>query len=240
MPIPVPIGSFSKKPFPAEVLQRLSQKDADRNLVQKQLGNPCTVRAAGRYWFYANSREMIGFIGSDLVFEDYEWLAIGFDVSDHVTFIEYNDSMSGCLSNGICNYSGLLYIKPFLTVLSAPKADDQLAKSYQVSADECAIYIYMEPFPINWAGAPGMKLSIDGNNQGVINNKTYLFLTHSKGDIHIGAYQTEFTTHCRGGEKLYVKVTPSWKSYELAKDLSPVDSLIGEAAIRSRQLALSY
>ena len=240
MPVPIPIGAFSKTPFPPKVLQRLAQKEADKNLVQEQLGNPCTVRDGGKYWFYSSWREVLGFIGTDLVFDDFEWLAVGFDVSDHVTFIEHNDSISGCLSNGICNYSGLLHTEPRLAVLSAPKADDQFAKSYQVSADECAIYIYMEPFPINWAGAPGMKLSIDGNKQGVINNKTYLFLTHSKGDIHIEAYQIGFTTHCRGEEKLYVKVTPSWKSYDMAKDLSPVDPLTGEAAIRSRQLALPY
>ena len=109
---------------------------------------------------------MVGFIGAGVVFDDFEWLAIRFDAMDKVTFIELSDSVSGCLSNGICNYSGSLGTNPSLAVLNAPTADDELAKSYQVSVNECALYIYQEPFPIKWAAAPGMKLFIDDKGRG--------------------------------------------------------------------------
>jgi len=238
-PIPVPVKAFSKQPYPSEVLQRLAQKDADRTLVIQTLGNPRALRSAGRYWFYASIRDTVGFIGAGVVFQDFEWLAVRYDDSDHVTSLEYSDDVSGCLSDGICNYSGLLYSNPSLAVLSAPRAEDERIKSYQVHVDECVLYVYQEPVSFKSASGP-VVVSIDGKAQGVINYKTYLFLKHSPGYVHIGAYQFRITTQCRGGEKVYVKAVESWKSFETGQGLFIVVTTEGEAAILSRQLALPY
>ena len=238
-PIPFPIGLFTKRLYSSEKLQILSRKDADRKLVRQTFGDPKAIRSAGKYWFYSNIREYLGFIGTDLVFQDFEWLAVRFDVADHVNFVEYNDSVNGCLSNGICNYSGLLYSNPSLAVLSAPRDEDEFIKSYKVGKDECAIYFYLEPFSFRPASG-SVTFFVDGKPFGVTNYKTYLFIKQPPGEIHIGAYQFRITIQCRAGEKIYIKAVESWKSYKRGKDLCPVIAAKGEKAIRSRKLALSY
>ncbi|MEZ4599590.1 MAG: hypothetical protein R2940_07360 [Syntrophotaleaceae bacterium] len=147
--IPVPIAPFTKRPYPQDVLENVGKKGTDKKLVLKILGNPKAVRSAGKYWFYASNRDMLGFIGSDVVLQDFEWLAVHFDDLGQVDFLEKKESVDGCLSNGICNYSGLIYSNPSLAVLSAPKIEDEKSKFYKVSDRECAIYIYMEPV---WGG----------------------------------------------------------------------------------------
>ncbi len=59
----VPVGAFTKEPFPAELRQKLSPGQADRTLVRQLLGSPTTHKAGGQYWFYARSRATWGVIG---------------------------------------------------------------------------------------------------------------------------------------------------------------------------------
>ena len=70
VPVPVPVGAFTRKPYSPEKLQVLLQKDADKGLVKEVLGYPQAERLSGRYWFYASNRETVGFIGGgDLIFD---------------------------------------------------------------------------------------------------------------------------------------------------------------------------
>jgi hypothetical protein len=196
------------------------------------------TRAKGTYWFYASDRERWWLIGSDVVMRDSEWVGIQFDDSGHVSFIDHNDDMHGCLSNGICHFYGLFSKQPSKLVITAPMSEDAAAKSHQARADECAVYLYHEPLP--WFGglAPA-AFSVDGKTRGFINDKTYLFLTHAIGEISISAYQFTMTTKCEEGNRLYIRATKAmdW-SWDTGEDLSPVDAAEGESAIRSRRLAL--
>lgn len=235
LPVPVPI--FSRTPYPAELLQRLSARDADKNLVRRAMGPPAAVRDGGRYWFYASSREVLGVIGTDAVFEKFEWLAIEFDDRQRVVFLEHNDGRSGCLSNGICQLAGLFGTAPSTAVITAPRVREAEAKLHLPRADECAIYLYLEKLPplaMAW-----VTFSVDGRIQGILDDKTFLFLTHPRGNIAIGAYQFKVNATCRGGERLYVKAVKAmdW-SADTGKELTPVDAAAGEAVIRARRLAL--
>lgn len=223
----VPLAPFTNSPYRPEVIQKLSQAEADKNLVRQTLGTPKWVLANGNTWIYVNSHPTWGIIGgtSSAVVTDDEWLAVQFDNAGRVVFIESNEMMK-CLSNGMC-LDG-----------TAPTSQDQPAKSYQARAGECAVYLFLNPLP--WplqAGA--VKFLVDGKAVGTVNSKTYLFLTHLQGDIRIAAYDLDISTHCVGGEKLYVRAVKkqdwSWKTGE---DLAPVDAKEGEAAIRARALAM--
>ncbi len=234
----VPVGWLSKSPYRPEVMQKLSQKDTDRNLVRLTLGSPKAVKSGGRYWFYANSRETWGIIGgsSSGVFTEDEWLAVQFDDAGRVIFLEHNSD--SCLSNGMCHLGGLFTTQPSEIVVTAPTLQDAAAKSYQVSADECAVYLFLKslPWPLD---AGRLKFSVDGRGQGLVNDKSYLFLTHPQGKISISAYQFTIAAQCMGGEKLYVGADKGldW-SWETGRDLSSVNAVEGEAAIRTRRLAL--
>lgn len=225
--IVVPIGIFTRSPYSAELLQKLSAPGADRNTVRAALGNPVLTKAQGEYWFYWNSRVTWGLIGgsSSAVVTDDEWLAVRFDQAGKVSFVEKND-LHKCVSNGLC-FGG-----------AAPAGDDAFAKSYRPKADECAAYLFLDrlpwPFP---AGA--VKYFVDGAPVGNVHADTYLFLVHPAGKIDIAAYDLKISTKCIGGEKLYVKaikkLDTSWLTGE---DLAPVSAAEGEAAIGKRRAAL--
>lgn len=225
--IAVPVGVFTKPPYGPEVLQTLSEQDADRERVRRVLGSPAQVKAKGEYWYYSNSRAMWGVIGgtSSAVFTDDDWLAVRFDKAGKVVFVEKNDLLK-CLSNGMC-FDG-----------TAPHADDSFARSYQPRADECAVYLMLDRLP--WPLRAGtVKFLVDGVPIGDVNSKTYLFLTHAPGAVDIAAYDLKIGTRCIGGEKLYVravkKIDASWLTGE---DLAPLSSAEGEAAIGIRRAAL--
>lgn len=237
IPIPVPITAFTKPPYPPKVMQKLSQKDSNRDLVRQELGSPKAIKSSGQYWFYATARESLGFIGADLVITDYEWVAIQFNDVDRVIFIEHNDDIKGCLSNGICQFSGLFGTQPSKAVITAPSVNDIAVKSNRVLPDECAVYVFLKHHPFLSVGS--VMVFIDGKAQSIINDKTYLFQTHPAGEVSISAYQFNIATKCNGGERLYVRADKAldW-SWETGKDLAPVDAIEGEAAIRTRRLAL--
>lgn len=235
--IPIPVGPLSRSPFPPEVLQRLTHQDADKLLVQRTLGHPVATRAGGRYWFYASARESVGFIGADLVIKKYEWVAIQFNDEKRVIFLEHSDEGRGCLSNGICQSAGLFSTQPSTAVITAPRVQDAVVRSYQPRADECAVYLYLDRLP--WLADARATFSINGRTQGIIDDKTYLFLAHPRGEISITAYQFKMHVTCRGGEKFFVKTVKArdW-SLETGKELTRVGAVEGEAAIRTRRLAL--
>jgi hypothetical protein len=225
--IVVPVGVFTKTPYTQEVLQKLSDKNADRERARQLLGEPALVKAKGEYWFYWNSRAMWGIIGgsSSAVLTDEEWLAVRFDSAGKVVFAEKND-LHKCLSNGMC-FGGM-----------APHADDALAKSYRPKADECAVYLLLDRLP--WPFPAGsVKYFVDGAPIGNVESDTYLFLVHPAGNIDIAAYDLRIATQCIGGEKLYVKavkkIDTSWLTGE---DLAPLSGTEGEAAISKRRAAL--
>lgn len=225
--IVVPVGMFTKTPFTPEVLQQLSDGNADRERVRQLLGEPLVVKAKGEYWFYWNSRAMWGIIGggSSAVLTDDDWLAVRFDSAGKVIFAESNH-LRKCLSNGMC-FGGV-----------APSADDELAKAYRPKADECAAYLFLDRLP--WPFPAGtVKYFVDGNPIGNVASDTYLFLTHPAGAIRLAAYDLEISTKCTGGEKLYVKavkkIDTSWLTGE---DLAPLSAAEGEAAISQRRAAL--
>lgn len=230
----------TKEPYPGELLSKLSSNDADRNLVRSLLGTPSVTKNSGEYWFYANIREVVGVLGgpSGAVIEDYEWVAIQFDNSDKVVYYEYNDSVFGCLSNGICHLKGLFPGRLPGTVLTAPRADDFNAKNYPVKENECSIYFFQEPIFHIRAGNYPVSLYVNGNLHGTINYETYLFFTHEPGEINLKSYQFDINTNCNAGEKLYVRAVEGWFVKE-GKDLGPVSSAIGVPAIQKRRLALS-
>lgn len=236
-PIPVPITAFNKPPYPPEILQKLSQQGSNRILVRQTLGSPKAIKSNGQYWFYANVRESLGLIGTDVVFVDAEWVTVQFDEVDHVVFLEHNDDHKGCLSNGICQYAGLFSTQPSKAVITAPSVQDIPAKSYPVRADECAVYVFLESHPFLSMGS--VMLSIDGRARSIIDEKTYWFQTHPAGEVSISAYQFDIITKCKGGARLYVRAVKAldW-SWETGEDLAPVDASEGEAAIRARRLAL--
>lgn len=225
--IVVPVGVFTKSPYDPDVLQKLSAPDADRERVRQVLGSPALVKAGGAYWLYSNSRAMWGIIGgsSSAVYTDDEWLAVRFDKSGKVVFVEKND-LSKCLSNGMC-FDG-----------TAPHADDGFAKSYQPKADECAVYLLLDRLP--WPLQAGtVKSFVDGVAIGNVNPKTYLFLTHPAGNIDIAAYDLKIGAHCIGGEKLYVRaVKKADFSWLTGADLAPLPVTEGAAAIGIRRAAL--
>jgi len=225
--VAVPVGMFTESPYTPEVMQKLSQKNADKRLVQATLGKPFAMKSSGHYWFYTNSRTTWGIIGgsSSAVITDDEWLAVQFDDTSHVMFVEHN-KLDKCLSNGMC-FGGF-----------APTLDDAAAKSYEIASNECAVYLFLKP--LTWPLVTGAaKYSIDGKVLGLVNTKSYLFLTHQVGDIRISAYQLKMTAECIGGEKLYIgAVKAADFSWDTGKDLIQVSPAEGEAAIRVRRLAL--
>lgn len=244
----VPIGMFSKSPYPAEVRQKLSQSGADKKLVRKTLGTPSAIKSGGKYWFYTSARDSFGIVGSSSssVFQDYEWVGVQFDEFDSVTFFEYNDDIPGCLSNGIClrKYHSL---SP-QPVITAPKNEDTEAKSYQVKPDECVVYLFLKSLP--WPGfGPGAAFplkffnkkigSTKGRSIGIADEETYLYLKYPRGEINISAFQFTTTTKCQGGEAFYIRavVGKDW-SQETGEDFSPVNNIDGKEEIRVRRRAL--
>ncbi|MHB1098962.1 MAG: hypothetical protein ACYCZR_05335 [Burkholderiales bacterium] len=225
--IAVPVGVFTRSPYSPEVLQKLSAKGADRDLVRRVLGNPALTKAGGEYWFYWNSRATWGIIGgsSSAVITDDEWLAVRFDKAGKVVFVEKND-LRKCLSDGMC-FGGM-----------APSADDAFAKSYRPKADECAVYLFLDRLP--WPFQAGtVRYFVDGAPIGHVGTDTYLFLAHPAGKLDIAAYDLKISARCIGGEKLYVKavkkIDTSWLTGE---DLAPLSAAEGETAIGRRRAAL--
>jgi outer membrane protein assembly factor BamE (lipoprotein component of BamABCDE complex) len=235
----IPLFPFTKAPYPKELLDTLS-RGADRESVRRALGSPQATKAGGTYWFYAHQRPMVGFLiaSSGNVWTRFEWVAVRFDASGRADFIGYSDDVTGCLANGVCNRSGRIEHEPALAVLTAPTDRDGGAKSYRVSAHECAVYFYHEPAGFKVPAAPPAVLSVDGRVHGVSDYDTYLFLTHPAGTVRLAAYQFQIAPDCRAGEKLYVKGMGTWRSYDPGKSLAPVDAAEGERAIRARLLAL--
>lgn len=237
VPIPVPIAAFSKSPFDDATLQAL--RAASRAEVRGVLGAPQASRSAGKYWFYAHSRESLGFIGSDAVFEDYEWLALGFDDHDRVNLVERNESMTGCLANGICHRGGLFGSDSRNAVLTAPASEDAAAKARVAAADGCAIYVYHEPLPLI-RKVPGVPVSVDGRRHGPVDHSSYLLLTHPAGRLGIAAYQLRLDVDCKAGERLYVRIDKGMRgNWKTGKQISVVDAATGERAIGRRDLAMT-
>lgn len=233
----VPVGAFTEPPYPDEVLQPLLRDSADRNQVQQALGKPRAVKSGGKYWFYTSSSEFLGIIGgsSSAVLDDYEWVMVEFDASDRVVSLEHNDDLNGCLANGICYLAGFLSPQP---VITAPAAEAATVESYQPGPGECAVYLYLEDLPWYYGDLP-VLFSVDGNTQGLVTDKSYLFLTHPDGEMRVSAWQQNITAPCRGGNRLYIKAVkaPDW-SWQTAEDLAPDDPVAGKAAIHDRRLAL--
>jgi hypothetical protein len=231
----------NKSRFPEEMLTKLSLQYADRSLVLSLFGKPTAIKKNGEYWFYGDSRETVGILagsGNGTIW-DYEWLAVQFDQHDNVKFHEFNESVSGCLSNGICNIYGLGDVTVTgNSVLTSPSGEDLTAKNYRVKDDECAVYFYQEPvFLIRMANGP-VDLMVNDVRIGVINYETYLFLTHTTGELSLKAYQFNIHTRCNAGEKLYLKAEEQGWSRKEGKDFAPVPSKLGEAEIQKRRLAL--
>ncbi len=216
-------------------------QNADRKLVLSLFGKPTATKKGGEYWFYGDIRETVGVLAGtrSTTFWDYEWLAVQFNPQGDVTFHEFNDSASGCLSNGICNIYGLADVTVTgKSVLTTPSGEDLDAKNYQVKDDECALYFYQEPiFHIRMANGP-VDLTINDVRIGVINYETYLFLTHKTGELSLKAYQFTIHTQCNAGEKVYLRAEEYGWSVNEGKDFAPVSAKLGEAEIKKRKLAL--
>jgi len=231
----------NKSLFPEETLTKLSLQNADRNLVLSLFGKPTAIKKSGEYWFYGDSRETVGILGGSgsAIIWDYEWLAVQFDQHDKVKFHEFNESISGCLSTGICNIYGLSGVSTTgNSVLTSPAEEDLSAKNYKVKDNECAVYFYQEPvFHIRMANGP-VALTVNDRRIGVINYETYLFLTHATGELSLKAYQFNIHTQCNAGEKVYLKAEEQGWSRKEGKDLAPVPSSLGETEIQKRRLAL--
>lgn len=223
--IVVPVGMFTESPYRPEVLHSL--KNADRGLIRRIFGKPQLVKAAGQYWFYFNSRETWGIIGgtSSAVIAEHEWLAVQFDETGRVVFIESAETKK-CLSNGMC-LDG-----------SAPNAQDAAIKSYRAGPDECALYLFLEPLP--WPLVTGVaKFRVNGKVIGGVNSGTYLFLTVPPGQVKVEAYDLAISTHCDDGEALYVRAVKKRDlSWETGKDLAPVTGEEGKRSVAARRLAL--
>jgi hypothetical protein len=225
--VAVPLWVFTESAFKPDAIQKLKQPKTDKNAVLKLLGDPVSTKDQGRYWYYFNRRETWGVIGgtSSVVFEDYEWLAVEFDLSGYVVFVEKNVE-SKCLTNGMC-VNG-----------SAPNKRDVEAKRYVPKNDECAVYLFLESLP--WPFHAGVaKFSVGDKKLGSTSSKTYLFITHKAGSIDIGAYDLKMATHCVGGQRLYIKANKKldW-SWETGDDLAPINLEDGVVEINQRQLAL--
>ncbi len=244
----VPTGVFTRSPYRPEVLQELSQKGSNRDLVERRLGRP-DLRYDDRYWFFVNSRsrlfmvELVSTGGSraELASED-EWLVVQFDENGHVIFIERNN-WGKCLSNGMC-YLGD-------GIVTTPESEDSAAKSYQVRTDECGIYLFLD-HKTSWLPPAMLKFYVDGKLQGRVNEKSYLFLTHPKGRFELtggpahliegftGWSEREgyfglppLTSQCIGGEKLYFASASGFNW-----TWSQVNAAEGEAAVRARRRSL--
>lgn len=236
----VPVGAFTKEPFPAELRQKLSPGQADRTLVRQQLGSPTTHKAGGQYWFYARSRATWGIMGgtSSAVLSDEQWLAVEFDAAGRVVFLEQGDDPHQCLSNGICMLSGLFSTQPSNTVMTAPRAQDQAARHHQASPDTCAIFFFLESLPWLYKFATA-RFSINGQTLGLVNDQSYLFTTHAVGELRISAYQLRTNVACEGGGKLYVQAVKARdNSWETGQTLTLVSETEAQAALLTRKLAL--
>ncbi len=220
----IPVGLFTEDPYSKEKLAPLRVPNADRSLVRQKFGVPAYTREKQRYWFYTNKRETIGVIGgsSSAVFTDDDWLLVEFDQNGKVVFVEATD-FGKCTSNGVC-MDGSVHAES----INSP------GHFRQPNENECAVYLYLEKLP--WPLVTGsVTYYIDGKPIGIVNNESYLFLTHPQGNIEISAYDLAISTHCDGGKSLYVRAVKkadwSWKTGE---DLAPVTTLEGEKKIRER------
>lgn len=232
-------------PFPEESLSKLSSADANRQLVRAMFGEPTTVKNAGEYWFYGEIREVMAVVLAGGVAEDYEWLVVQFDDNDQVIFYEFNDTAHGCTSNGICALYGVVFpvSKRDKAVITAPATKDIITKSYQVTDEECAIYLYQKPFfsviqKIFRSANYPVSFFVDDHVVGTINHESYLFLTHSPGRLSIKAYQFVSDIKCQAGEKIYIRADEGGL-VEKGKNLTTAPTELGEAAIAKRRLALS-
>lgn len=236
----VPVGAFTKEPFPAELRQKLAPGQADRDRIRLLLGSPTTHKAGGQYWFYARSRTTWGVLAgtTSTVFTEEQWLAVEFDAAGRVVFLEHGDDPDQCLSNGICMLSGLFSTQPSGTVMTAPRAQDQAARQYQADPDGCAIYFFLESLPWLYKFATA-RFSINGQPLGQVNDQSYLFTTHAAGDLHISAFQLHTDLRCEGGKKFYVQAVKARDgSWETGQALSLVGETQAVAALQTRRLAL--
>lgn len=225
----VPVGLFTENPYTPEKLAPLLVPGADRNLVRQKFGKPAYTRESQRYWFYTNSRETVGIIAerSSVMFTDDDWLLVEFDAQGKVVFAETTD-FKKCTSNGICLDGLEIYTDP-LKGPSPPSPPKE---------DECGVYLYLEK--LSWPLFTGMvRYSVAGKPVGIVSSDSYLYLTHPQGDIRVGAYDLEITTHCTGGQTLYIRAVKKtdW-SWQTGEDLAPVTATEGEEKIRERRPAL--
>jgi len=221
----VPIGLFNERPYDRQLLVGLQQ--ADRGQVRRLLGEPLMTRAAGRYWYYADSRALVGLLVDthSEVFEQYFWLLVRFDEHGRVDFAE-SARFPACLSNGQC-LDG-----------TASRDDTIRARNHRPAADECAVYLYLQalPLPLN---SGGVDYRVDGRKVGRVDKHSFVLLTHRPGPIRIAAYDLAIGTDCEAGDRLYIQAVKKRDlSWDTGADLAPVSQAEGAAAIATRRLAL--
>jgi len=235
----VPIEPFTEAPYPDEVLAKLSRR-ADRGEVRRALGAPLATRAGDTYWFYASEVPVAGIIGgtTSTVLTRMEWVAIEFDDSGRVSFLGHSHDADACLANGICNHSStLLRRAPAQAAITAPDILDAEAKAF-VPRDECAVYFHWVPAGIKRMSG-SVVLAVDGKEYGASDYRSYLFLTHAPGLMHVKTLEVAADIECRAGEKVYVKGMNTWAE-PWGSALSRVGTAEGEAEIRGRRLALPH
>lgn len=237
----VPVGLFTAEPFPIDVRQQLAPGLADQDRVRLLLGPPTAHKAGGRYWFYARSRTTWGVIAgtSSAAFSEDHWLAVEFDDAHRVVFIEHSDHPDHCLSNGICMLGGLFGQPPSDAVLSAPSARDAAARRHEPGPETCDLYLFIDKLPWPYRLVT-TRFSVNGQVLGRINDQAYLFLTHARGPLHIGADALQADLHCDGGRKLYVQaIVARHGAAKIGQTLGLVDETDATTALQARKLALA-
>lgn len=234
----VPVGVFTKEPFPAELRQQLAPGLADRHRVRLLLGSPTAHKAGGQYWFYARSRTTWGVLAgtSSAAFTEEHWLAVQFDAADRVVFLEHSAHPQHCLSNGICMLSGLFDTPPSGAVLTAPDLQDQAARKHPPGPETCALHVFLETLPWSYRLVT-VRPAVNGQPLGWINDRSYLFLSHPRGDLRITTGAGLLELRCEGGQTLYLKVV--WHRDQTGtQTLSLADAREAQAALQTRRLAL--
>ncbi len=227
----IPTAVFTENPYSKEKLRPLSAPGADRNLVRTKFGNPVSTRENKRFWFYTNSRSVVGIIGGTGGFDytDDDWLVVEFGSTGKVVYFETAD-VGKCSSKGICLEGDDIHFSAAATYTSIPSAKE----------NECTVYLFLEKLP--WPLSAGFaEYLVDGKKIGVVNTGSFLSIPHASGKIRVSAYDMSISTECTARENLYIKAIKkrdwSWKT---AEDLAPVSAMEGSAEIGKRRLSLPY
>jgi len=225
------LPSFSREPYPQELLQQIEPGESSRDDVRTVLGEPHATRDGDRYWLYGRTRTAAYLIvegGGPLV--EANWVLVEFGTADVATRVEHVEEGLGCTTDGICLLDGFMgcdpqardgiwgkcaqmSIRDQFVILTAPGPMTEKARAYRADPRRCALYFSMKPVAL--VGRP-VWLTIDGQPRTPVNGRSFDWSIVAPGEHALGVSGGSSWDHatrartCRGGESIYLRYEQSY------------------------------